>query len=33
MVEFNTIEGVRNNIYGTLYCALAAIDAKVETFV
>ena len=33
MVEFNTIEGVRNNLYGTLHCALAAIDAKVETFV
>ncbi|AUZ03983.1 polysaccharide biosynthesis protein [Vitreoscilla sp. C1] len=33
MVEFNTIEGVRNNIYGTLHCALAAIEAKVETFV
>ena len=33
MVEFNTIEGVRNNVYGTLRCALAAIDAEVETFV
>lgn len=33
MVEFNTLEGVRNNIYGTLFCAQAAIDAKVETFV
>ena len=33
MVEFNTIEGVRNNVYGTLHCAQAAIDAKVETFV
>lgn len=33
MVEFNTLEGVRNNIYGTMFCALAAIDAKVETFV
>ena len=33
MVEFNTIEGVRNNIYGTLFCAQAAIDARVETFV
>ncbi len=21
MVEFNTIEGVRNNIYGTMFCA------------
>ena len=33
MVEFNTIEGVRNNVYGTLHCALAAIDTQVETFV
>ena len=33
MVEFNTIEGVRNNIYGTMFCAQAAIDARVETFV
>ena len=33
MVEFNTIEGVRNNVYGTLHCALAAIDTHVETFV
>lgn len=33
IVEFNTLEGVRNNIYGTMFCALAAIDAKVETFV
>ncbi|MDO1509627.1 MULTISPECIES: nucleoside-diphosphate sugar epimerase/dehydratase [unclassified Neisseria] len=33
MVEFNTIEGVRNNVYGTLFCAQAAIDAGVETFV
>ena len=33
MVEFNTIEGVRNNVFGTFHCALAAIDAKVETFV
>ncbi|MDO4641783.1 MAG: nucleoside-diphosphate sugar epimerase/dehydratase [Neisseria sp.] len=33
MVEFNTLEGVRNNIYGTMFCAQAAIDAKVETFV
>lgn len=33
MVEFNTIEGVRNNVYGTLFCAQAAIDADVETFV
>ena len=33
MVEFNPIEGVRNNIYGTMFCAQAAIDARVETFV
>ena len=33
MVEFNTIEGVRNNVYGTLHCALAAIDTHVDTFV
>ncbi|QEY25164.1 nucleoside-diphosphate sugar epimerase/dehydratase [Neisseria zalophi] len=33
MVEFNTIEGIRNNVYGTLFCAQAAIDAGVETFV
>lgn len=33
LVEYNTIEGVRNNIFGTLHCALAAIDARVDTFV
>ncbi len=33
MVEFNTTEGVDNNIFGTLSCAQAAIDAGVETFV
>lgn len=33
MVEYNTIEGVRNNIYGTLACALAAVEAEVSTFV
>ncbi|WP_226996469.1 polysaccharide biosynthesis protein [Thalassotalea crassostreae] len=33
LVEHNVIEGVRNNIFGTLHCAQAAIDAKVETFV
>ena len=33
MVEYNTIEGVRNNIYGTLACAMAAVDAEVSTFV
>jgi FlaA1/EpsC-like NDP-sugar epimerase len=33
MVEFNNTEGVDNNIFGTLNCAQAAIDAGVETFV
>lgn len=33
LVEYNTIEGVRNNIFGTLHCAQAAIDAAVNTFV
>lgn len=33
MVELNTIEGIRNNIFGTLECALAAIEARVGTFV
>jgi len=33
MVEFNNTEGVNNNIFGTLNCAQAAIDAGVETFV
>ena len=33
LVENNTVEGVRNNIFGTLYCAQAAITAKVDTFV
>jgi FlaA1/EpsC-like NDP-sugar epimerase len=33
MVEFNNAEGVDNNIFGTLYCAEAAIDSGVETFV
>ncbi|WXT99902.1 MAG: UDP-N-acetyl-alpha-D-glucosamine C6 dehydratase [Catillopecten margaritatus gill symbiont] len=33
MVEFNTTEGVNNNVFGTLNCAQAAIDASVETFV
>lgn len=33
LVEFNTIEGVRNNVFGTLFCAQAAIEAGVETFV
>ena len=33
MVEFNTTEGVNNNVFGTLNCAQAAIDEGVETFV
>ncbi len=33
LVEYNVVEGVRNNVFGTLYTAQAAIAAKVETFV
>jgi FlaA1/EpsC-like NDP-sugar epimerase len=33
MVEQNPIEGVQNNVFGTYYTALAAADARVETFV
>jgi len=33
MVEYNNNEGVNNNIFGTLSCAEAAIENKVETFV
>ena len=33
IVEHNVIEGVRNNIFGTLFVAEAAIEAQVETFV
>ena len=33
MVEFNTTEGVENNIFGTFNCALAAIESGVKTFV
>jgi len=33
MVEYNTTEGVINNVFGTLRCAQAAINTKVETFV
>jgi len=33
LVEHNVIEGVRNNVFGTWYCAEAAIKAQVETFV
>ena len=33
MVEFNNTEGIYNNIFGTLKCAQAAIEEKVEIFV
>jgi len=33
MVEKNSSEGVRNNIFGTLSCAKAAVKSNVETFV
>ncbi|MEJ6079960.1 polysaccharide biosynthesis protein [Vibrio sp. 1-Bac 57] len=33
LVEFNVVEGVRNNVFGTYYTALAAIEAEVESFV
>ncbi len=33
MVEYNNNEGINNNIFGTLSCAEAAIENKVETFV
>lgn len=33
LVEYNVVEGVRNNIYGTFYCAKAAISSQVETFI
>lgn len=33
MVEHNVVEGVRNNVFGTWYCAEAAIKAGVERFV
>lgn len=33
LVEYNMVEGVRNNIFGTWACAEAAISAKVENFV
>ncbi|WP_072089522.1 polysaccharide biosynthesis protein [Yersinia aldovae] len=33
LVENNVIEGVRNNIFGTLHCAKAAIKSGVERFV
>jgi len=33
MVEHNVVEGVRNNVFGTWYCAEAAISAEVKNFV
>lgn len=33
LVEYNVVEGVRNNVFGTNYTARAAIEAKVESFV
>lgn len=33
MVEKNATEGIRNNVFGTLACAKAAIASQVETFV
>ncbi len=33
LVEYNVVEGVRNNVFGTYYAAKAAVDAKVESFV
>lgn len=33
LVEYNVVEGVRNNVYGTYYTACAAIEAGVESFV
>ncbi|MEX2575118.1 MAG: nucleoside-diphosphate sugar epimerase/dehydratase, partial [Halofilum sp. (in: g-proteobacteria)] len=33
LVERNLLEGVRNNVFGTLHCARAAIEAGVTSFV
>ncbi|ROV59360.1 polysaccharide biosynthesis protein [Vibrio ponticus] len=33
LVEYNVVEGVRNNVFGTYYTANAAIEAGVESFV
>jgi FlaA1/EpsC-like NDP-sugar epimerase len=33
IVERNTNEGIRNNVFGTLNCAHAAVETGVETFV
>jgi FlaA1/EpsC-like NDP-sugar epimerase len=33
MVELNTTEAIRNNVFGTQVCAEVAIEEKIETFV
>ncbi|WP_114765987.1 polysaccharide biosynthesis protein [Vibrio rhodolitus] len=33
LVEYNVVEGVRNNVFGTFYSAKAAVEAGVESFV
>ncbi|ENM5927044.1 polysaccharide biosynthesis protein [Vibrio mimicus] len=33
LVEYNVVEGVRNNVFGTYYTAQASIEAGVESFV
>ncbi|AIW20291.1 polysaccharide biosynthesis protein [Vibrio coralliilyticus] len=33
LVEYNVVEGVRNNVFGTFYTAQAAIEAQIESFV
>ncbi|PRY67363.1 polysaccharide biosynthesis protein [Halomonas ventosae] len=33
LVEANLVEGIRNNVFGTLGLAMAAVEEKVETFV
>ena len=33
LVEFNPIEGVKNNVFGTMYATKAALEANIETFI
>ncbi|QWE07675.1 polysaccharide biosynthesis protein [Polynucleobacter sp. JS-JIR-5-A7] len=33
LVELNPIEGIKNNVFGTLNCAIASIDAEVSNFI
>ena len=33
MVEMNTLQSFENNVFGTLNCALSALETEVETFV